>query len=124
MVTSHCNTAGDVNIPSVLTYSHLLQNPDCADCAEKFDTISNAYRVLSNPDKRAMYDQVEISYEPIKSDAVELTAENIDQLVYQSDAVWFIQVYSDWHKSCIRFANPWEETSKQIAVPWDFFRLH
>lgn len=63
-----------------------------------------------------MYDQVEVAYDVLKSEAIDLTVENIDRLVYQSDAVWMIQVYSDWHKSCIRFSNPWEEASKQYYL--------
>lgn len=94
------------------------------ECQRRFAEINEAYRVLSAPEFREAYDQVEVSYEALPSVAAELTSQNFDSLVLQSDDIWVVQVYSEWHRSCIRFAAAWEETVGEYDEFVNFGRIH
>lgn len=54
-----------------------------------------AYEVLGNEKKREHYDKTSGTLAVIKSESVELTRDNYDQLVLESGETWIIQVYSD-----------------------------
>ena len=58
------------------------------------ETAMQAYEVLGDSERRKTYDQSSTLHEPVLSEAVELSAENFESLVLQSDALWFIQVYA------------------------------
>ncbi len=89
---------------------HPDKNPSsCTDCTAQFRLISSAYQVLSDSTARSHYDSLELAYQPIASAALTLTTENFDALVASAGgSVWLVEVYSDWHKSCISFATAWE----------------
>lgn len=76
--------------------THPDKNPGCTDCITRFQQVQRAYDVLSNKEKRAMYDSIETTFDLLKSDAVELTAQNFESEVLHKDDVWVIQIYTDW----------------------------
>ena len=43
-----------------------------------------------------MYDSIEQTFDLLKSEAVDLTSQNFESEVLHKDAVWVIQVYTDW----------------------------
>ena len=100
------------------------KNRDCADCAAKFQKVQKAYDTLSNSDKRSMYDSIEQSFDLLQSDAVELTSANFADQVLHKDQVWVIEVYTDWHKSAIRFSQAWEESIALYGGLVKFGRIH
>jgi len=104
--------------------THPDKNPGCTDCITKFQLVQKAYDVLSHPEKRALYDSIELSYDPIQSEAVELTSDTFTSQVLQRDDVWVIQVYTDWHRSAIRFAQAWEEAIQRSGHTVRFGRVH
>lgn len=56
---------------------HPDKNPGCGQsCVDKFDKITKAYGVLSDPTKRQNYDQNAGVFSPIKSKTVSLTLNN------------------------------------------------
>jgi len=108
--------------------THPDKNPTCADCAERFQRVQKAYDVLSHADKRSLYDSVETTYDLLRSEATELTAANFDRLVLHSprDEVWVVELYTDWHKSAIRFSAAWEEAIQRFGgtAMLRFGRIH
>lgn len=105
---------------------HPDKNPGCGTkCDEMITEIGKAWQLVGNVESRKAYDATSGSFSSLSSEAVELTAENFDALVTQSDDFWVIQVYVDWDKSCIHFSQAWEETISK----WDdsvvrFGRVH
>ena len=71
-----------------------------------------------------MYDSIETTYDVLQSETVELTTANFESEVLQTDAVWVIQVYTDWHKSAIRFSQAWEEAAQRYGKLVSFGRVH
>ena len=41
---------------------HPDKNPDCTDCQEKFGQVSTAHTVLTDPEAREYYDNVQTRY--------------------------------------------------------------
>lgn len=103
---------------------HPDKHPDCDDCIGKFQRVQKAYDVLVSPEKRSMYDTIETTYDILKSDTTELTSGNFDSEVLQTDSVYVIQVYTDWHKSAIRFSQAWEESASRYGQLVKFGRVH
>jgi curved DNA-binding protein CbpA len=104
--------------------THPDKNPSCTDCVERFQRVQKAYDTLSHADKRSMYDSIETTFDLLASEAVELTAATFDNLVTQRDDVWVIEVYTDWHKSAIRFSAAWEEAVQRYGGFVRFGRVH
>mmetsp|Transcript_33857 Transcript_33857/g.65896 ORF Transcript_33857/g.65896 Transcript_33857/m.65896 type:complete len:780 (+) Transcript_33857:29-2368(+) len=110
---------------------HPDKNPNCAECEGLMHRISEAYAVLSDEKRKKMYDALEINFKPLPSDAEELTAENFDTLVRGSEpgTLWVVQVYAEWHKASIGFANAWENVVQSLdpsgaGVGVRFGRIH
>ena len=80
--------------------------------------------VLSNKDKRAMYDSIETTYDLLQSDTFDLTSSNFVSEVLEKDAIWVIEVYTDWHKNAIRFSQAWEEVAARYGKLIRFGRIH
>jgi hypothetical protein len=79
-----------------------------AECAREFLLVSEAYEVLRDPQRRAVYDELEVvAAGALRSAAAELTADNFERLVLSGDreAPWVIQVYTEWHRSARSFAQ-------------------
>jgi hypothetical protein len=72
--------------------------------------------VLSNPDKRRVYDTTNTIYEPITSESVDLTDANFDTLVVDSDYLWFIQVWAEWAPGAESLAKTWEKQVHKFQV--------
>lgn len=60
---------------------------------------------------------------PIKSSAVELTDNNYERLVEDSNDVWIIQVYQDGDSGSEHFADMWENVVKEYQGILFFFIL-
>lgn len=91
---------------------HPDKNTNCTDCEEKFQSIVKAYEVLGNEKKREHYDKTSGTLAPIKSDAIELTHENYEALVEESEETWIVQVYSDSDQGSQSFGEMWESVVK------------
>lgn len=85
------------------------------NCTRMLQTLNEAYKCLSNPSARKAFDQMDASFEPLPSAAIQLTGDNFEQLVLLSGDVWIIQIYYPWHRSCIQFASQWEEQVERWA---------
>jgi hypothetical protein len=70
--------------------------------------------VLSNSDKRRVYDTTNTIYEPIASDSVDLTDANFDALVLDSDYLWFIQVWAEWAPGVESLSKAWEKQVRKF----------
>ncbi|CDR94031.1 DnaJ domain containing protein, putative [Babesia bigemina] len=103
---------------------HPDKNPDCADCKEKFMKLKEAYKILSNPQLKKLYDSTNgRTVDVISSSTTELTRENYDELVRNSNDVWAIQVYSDDLYECHQFAKHWEEAANNLSHFANFGRI-
>ncbi|GIX63629.1 DnaJ protein, putative [Babesia caballi] len=104
---------------------HPDKNPDCKDCKEKFMKLKAAYKILSNPELRRLYDRTNgRTVEVISSATTELTEANYDELVRNSEEVWVVQVYSDDLPECQHFAKHWEEGANKLGRFANFGRVN
>ncbi|GBE60787.1 domain containing protein [Babesia ovata] len=103
---------------------HPDKNPNCADCKEKFMKLKAAYKILSNPQLKKLYDKTNgRTVDVISSSTTELTHENYDELVRNSNDVWVIQVYSDDLYECHQFSKHWEEAANSLGHFANFGRI-
>ena len=91
---------------------HPDKNPECENCAEKFNLVTKAYETLSNPDTRKYYDSTNSILDPLKSATHQLTLNNFHRLVEESSDVWIIMVYLDTDDLSSQFTNFWDEVAK------------
>ena len=104
---------------------HPDRNKNCGShCEEMTAKINKAYEVLSDEDKRRIYDATEGSIKSIASSAIELTYENFDDYVKTSRGLFVIQVYTEWYKECTDFAPIWEEALHKFSGYVEFGRVH
>ena len=103
---------------------HPDKNPNCDSCAERFGEIAKAYEILSDNEKRQVYDTTAGEYESISSgSSVTLTEQNYDALVTHGDSVWVIQAFSELEPRCGQFAPHWEEASNYLGRYARFGRI-
>jgi len=91
---------------------HPDKNPNCENCAERFNLVTKAYETLSNPDTRKFYDSTNSILDPLKSATHQLTLTNFHRLVEESNDVWIIMVYLDTDDLSSQFTNFWDEVAK------------
>jgi len=103
---------------------HPDRNRGCEDCTELMEELNKAYETLRDEEKRAIYDQTFGSFDAITSAAVELTADNYDDYVTNSDKMWIIQVYAEWYQLCKAFSPVWEDTVRALEDYVEFGRVH
>ncbi|GFE54959.1 hypothetical protein protein [Babesia ovis] len=104
---------------------HPDKNPNCADCKEKFMKLKAAYKILSNPELKKLYDTTNgRTVNMISSVATELTPTNYDQLVRGSTDLWVVQLYSDDSPECQYFAKTWEEAVSKLGSFANFGRVN
>lgn len=95
---------------------HPDKNPNCGDwCEKKLSEINDAWRLIGSKESRRAFDATGGgAFENLPSDAISLNSENFDKLVTNSDDIWIIQVYSEWHRSCKLFAPAWEDVIRKV----------
>lgn len=104
---------------------HPDKNPNCEECKEKFMKIKAAYKILGNPELKALYDRTNgRTVDVISSATTELTLQNFDELVTRSGDVWVVQVYSDDSPECHRFSTRWEDAATRLGEFARFGRIN
>ncbi|EDO06622.2 DnaJ domain family protein [Babesia bovis T2Bo] len=104
---------------------HPDKNPDCIDCKDKFMKLKAAYKILSNPELRKLYDETDgRTINMIPSSTIELTQTNYDELVRSSSDIWVVQLYSDDSPDCQYFSKTWEEAGSKMGQFAKFGRVN
>lgn len=102
---------------------HPDKNPDCAECAERFDKIAKAYDIIGEPEKRKAYDSGRSSRKRSKSENSQaITAQNIGPLVLRSNEVWLVHVF-DPREDSSSFHNAWEECATKMGYSVRFGQI-
>jgi hypothetical protein len=104
---------------------HPDKNPGCEECVEKFDKISKAYEVLSNPERKEAYDQRKSHADGSQKSAasVDLTDEDFETKVLRSNDVWFVQIYDPSDGGTKSFHPAWEEVAQANQATARFGRV-
>ena len=77
-------------------------------CESMFLSIKKAYEILNDPVQKKIYDTTSKTYNLITSESIELNNNNFDDLVLNSNSLWFIQIYADWSQASQGFSKKWE----------------
>lgn len=91
---------------------------DAKAAEEKFLKITDAYHVLSNPEKREIYDSsngLSSVGHYIRSKTITLTTKNYNRLVTESNDFWVIQVFSHDSPRCESLSTDWERLAKTYS---------
>jgi thiol-disulfide isomerase/thioredoxin len=55
-------------------------------------------------------------YDPSKDDVKILTKTDFNQVVYESDRIWFVEFYAHWCGACQRYSKHWREIAKETKA--------
>lgn len=104
---------------------HPDKNPNCSSCQDAFSKIAEAYKTLSDDEKRAAYDESgSVSTAELKSPrSVPLTRDNFDELVRFSNDVWLVQIFRPDDSECAQFHPFWENQIQKHGHLVRFGRL-
>ena len=92
---------------------HPDRNPKCGTpCEERFREITDAYKILSDEQKKDEYDRSAGVLSDIPSKTITINDKNFRKLLFYSRDIWIIQVYDDTSGSSKAFAPIWEEVAK------------
>jgi len=103
---------------------HPDRNPNCEDCQERFNSIVQAYEVLSDAERRDAYDNSYSRGKKITSHTHQLTAANYNRLVSSSFDYWVVQVYRDGDEVCEKFSPVWEQVAGDLEGMVKFGRVN
>jgi DnaJ-class molecular chaperone len=75
----------------------LQMHPDKCNndiCKGVLERAMKAYEVLGNSERRKLYDISATTHEPIHSEAMDLTTEDFEKMLHDSDDLWIVQIYA------------------------------
>eukprot|EP00916_Digyalum_oweni_P000788 GHVL01001579.1.p1 GENE.GHVL01001579.1~~GHVL01001579.1.p1 ORF type:complete len:634 (-),score=156.52 GHVL01001579.1:98-1999(-) len=103
---------------------HPDKNPNCEACQYKFHEIAQAYEVLSDEEKRRVYDMTYGgTFDSVLSMTETLNSSNYRKLISHTSDIWVIQIFSEASSRSHEVSGAWEEVASRLGHLMKFGRI-